>query len=141
MLKKVYISLFTLVLFLSTTGVYSSFHNCEMMESSSSEQCSMCRVEEFPEPDECCEMNDVVEEKVKSEQPGCCEIKIVDEKLSDDFLITEKKVSEKDSFVKIILINNAFEDSNLFSKINISVNAHSPPQSIPLFITNSALLI
>ncbi len=141
MMKKFYISLLILVVFLSTTGVYSSFYNCEMMESSSPDKCSMCQVEELQQPDKCCEMNDDYKETVKSEEPVCCDIKVVDEKLSDDFLVTIKNNSEKESLLKIILVSENFENSNAFSKIDISVNAHSPPQNIPIYITNSVLLI
>lgn len=141
MMKKFYISLLILVVFLSTTGVYSSFYNCEMMESSSADKCSMCQVEELQQPDKCCEMNDDYKETVKSEEPVCCDIKVVDEKLSDDFLVTFKNNSEKESSLKIILVSENFENSNTFSKIDISVNAHSPPQNIPIYITNSVLLI
>ena len=141
MLKKVYISLLIVVLFLSTTGLYASFYNCEMMESISSEKCGMCQVDESPQPDECCSMNDDFKETIKSEQPVCCTIKVVDEKISDDFLVTVKDNSERESSVKIILASETFENDNSFSKINIRVNAHSPPQSISIFITNSVLLI
>ena len=141
MLKKVYISLLIALLFLSTTGIYSSFYNCEMMESYSSERCSMCQVENLPQPDKCCMMSKDFKEEIKSDQPVCCEIKVVDEKLSDDFLVTIQNNSEKESSLIIILMSETFENRNLFSKINISVNAHSPPQSIPIYITNSVLLI
>lgn len=141
MMKKVYILLLSLVLLLSTTGIYTSFYNCEMMDSSSSEKCSMCQVEELQQPDKCCEMSDDFNETVKSEQPVCCEIKVVDEKLSDNFLVTVKNSSEKESSSKIDLVSETFENSIAFSEITINVNVHSPPQSIPLFITNSVLLI
>lgn len=140
--KKYIIFFFTLVFGLSSTGLPLSVHYCEMMNSVSSEECSMCVEVIKPEVYSCCSMEIPGLKLIDQKNGGCCETKIVDASVKDKYIYT--KVDKKEELNSIILLPQlnhsiCFSDS----KEVIFYLDTSPPHLISnnLYIANSIFLI
>ena len=141
MSRKVYIFLIITTLLASTTGFQLSYYLCGMTESASPDICSMCEMQDNMEQKACCEDSKDYEELLTGNIPVCCTIQSADLKLSDDFIIYQNKNFEREFSSQSSLITDVIESYNSQSLFNIRVDEHSPPNNIPIYITNSVLLI
>ncbi len=141
MSRKVYIFLTIATLLASTTGFHLSYYLCGMAESASSDMCSMCEMQDNFGQKACCEDSNDYEEFLICNIPVCCAIQSVDLKLSNDFIIYKNNNFEREFSFQFSLITDVIKNYNSQSLFNIRVDEHSPPNNIPIYITNSVLLI
>jgi len=138
--KKYIIILFIAVFALSSTGLPLTVHYCEMMNSSSIEECEMCSVE-VEDVSSCCSIELPGVKLSDQKKGGCCETKIIGQPLQDDYVQSSVKSSDSNDEVQLIQTEtiNLF---NYFKSFEVENTSHSPPLIAQnLFIINSALLI
>lgn len=115
-----------------------------MMEMEMITQCSMCEPSEVEVQIPCC--SDKMEDEsnvITDFNDPCCELTIIDNKLSDKFFFTKLNLKEEFSLVSILVADN-YENQNNFS-ISISNRfiGESPPGLLTnhLYLNHSVLLI
>lgn len=144
MIKKIYIVGLILSFLFSTTGYTITMHFCKMMEEASSEQCGMCENMEQPESMQGCEtMETECEIETIEYHSNCCDTKVIDNKVEDEFLYLKVEVKNDltSSIVELPL--------SVIINANQTVKSHSPfafdtsPPSLEndLYIYNSVLII
>ena len=97
-MKRQIIISFIFTFFLSTTGLPFALHYCGMQGSISLSSCEMCEVEEAENENSCCQAEYDFSVQLKSDNSDeCCETKIVDSSIKDDFVkaISETKIDSK----------------------------------------------
>jgi hypothetical protein len=141
MLKKIFIYNLLLIFFVSTAGLPFSMHFCSMMGESSVEDCTMCYVEKIEVKKTCCEADEALYEKLSAEfSSACCETKIIDASVKDNFVISKSDLISKVYF-SVLIIENITGDLS----INSTQKFYSdiPPLLLDnqLYLINSVLLI
>jgi hypothetical protein len=144
MFRKIYILSFVLTFFISTTGLPLTLHICKMMEMENIAECSMCESSKTETQIPCCseEMEDEINVITDFTDP-CCELTIIDKKLSDKFFFSAH--SSKEEFILVsILVADIYDNQNIFSiSISNSLISESPPGLLTnhLYLNHSVLLI
>lgn len=139
MKRKIYILTLLGIFLLSTTGLPMTINMCNMDDMQASGQCKMTMNEMEGKCHEDTSTGDV---NVTKDIPPCCQIKIVDNNITDNFISSVNDIGTKVT-VKIL---NTF-DVNIFnSEISLSYNIYtsgSPPliSNNHIYLTNSVLLI
>jgi hypothetical protein len=144
MKKRIFILTLTFVFLVSTTGLPVSYHLCKMMEQKSLSECEICKAEMKKSEMSCCtEEMDINEVKLISENPICCQIQFVYNKVEDEFVSNKTEInfysSDEILIQPIVLIPHAIEFA-----LEESFNCDSSPPFLinpELHITNSVLLI
>lgn len=140
MKKKILISTLTLLFLVATTGLSTTISFCKLADGHDKDTCTM---HNKPVSSHCC-ANEISDNPhvVSFENPGCCEIEFVYNKVKDDFVTYKQNV-------------NIFSSSeNLIQPVTLTIPADfsfdksfycdsSPPFLInpDLHITKSVLLI
>lgn len=143
MMRKIYIYSIIILFFSSTTALPFTQHLCKMMDTDESVECSMHN----PSPQQMkhhnCNSASEVKLIIKKSFSDCCELQIVDNKITDEFLSVDKNLIKENTYTIILL-----DIDNLFNKINPSkvsyykIHNTSPPSSEEdLYIHNSILII
>ncbi|MFO7524559.1 MAG: hypothetical protein R6W68_03830 [Ignavibacteriaceae bacterium] len=140
MKRKNYIVIaFTLIFAIATTGLPLSLHYCEMMKSTSLDECSIC-ITEIETPS-CCSLKSNGENLSSTKKSACCETVLIAQPIEDDYLITKTEIQifqyNAQSYFPELIIENQFLDNS-----DIHFTSHSPPMPAEhLFILNSIFLI
>ena len=140
--KKIYISLLSLVFFLSTTSLPMTIHLCKMMNTTDTKACAMCT--SAPVKKSCCETDVKGDVSIKRDNSSdCCSTQLIDATVKDNFLSskTENQDLNPVKFAPVIILPvEFFTCSKLFSYIDIDT---SPPnlQTNKLYLINSIFLI
>ena len=140
------ISILTLILLLiaSTTGLPITLHLCKMMEMEKMTECPMCESSKEKMQMPCCDQEmDKPETVITNFNDQCCELTVIDKKLSDKFFLAEYNSKEEFSIVSILVEDNCDNQNNFsFSTLNKFIN-ESPPGLITnnLYLNLSVLLI
>jgi len=141
MKKKILISTLTLLFLVATTGLSTTISFCKMSDAHNEETCSMhhkavssgCCVDETSES----------QRIVSFENPGCCEIEFVFNKVKDDFVSNNSNVNFFSTSENLFQPVTLIPLTNDFSLDELFYCDSSPPFLInpDLQITNSIFLI
>ena len=144
MFRKIYILSFVLTFFISTTSLPLTLHICKMMEMEMMTECSMCEPSEVEVQVPCC--SEQMEDEryfITDFNDQCCELTVIDKKLSDKFFFSAH--SSKEEFILVsILVADIYDNQNIFSiSISNSLISESPPGLLTnhLYLNHSVLLI
>lgn len=142
-MKRQIIISFIFTFFLSTTGLPFALHYCGMQGSISLSSCEMCEVVEAETENSCCQTEDDFSVQLKSDNSDeCCETKIVDSSIKDDFVkaISETKIDSKSLESSLI---SSDDNSLSFSAQNyLHFSDSSPPlSSNKIYLINSVFRI
>ena len=142
-MKRQIIISFIFTFFLSTTGLPFALHYCGMQGSISLSSCEMCEVVEAENENSCCQAEDDFSVQLKSDNSDeCCETKIVDSSIKDDFVkaISETKIDSKNLESSLI---SSDDNSLSFSAQNyLHFSDSSPPlSSNKIYLINSVFRI
>lgn len=142
-MKRKLIIVFISSFFLSTTGLPVTLHYCQMLNSVSFSDCMMCSAEEDTEESSCCRNEDDYSVQIKEKNSDeCCEIKIIDSSVKDNFLLNQIEIKNEIKFLNLFSVLNCEVHKNSFNKFNFSFCDSSPPPiESELYILNSILLI
>jgi len=128
--------------FLSTVGMPISLHFCEMQKISSLSMCEVCALDKIEKVDSCCEEEIDYPVQLKSNNADqCCNTKIIDKSISDNFISIQLELKQEQSPTVVYLTDLISKQLRLNSQfIN---NTASPPsaQHSDLYLQNSVLLI
>ena len=142
-MKKKLIILVVITFFLSTVGFPISLHYCEMQRTTSISMCEICAAENTKEVKSCCEEDDYNSLLLKSDNSNqCCETKIIDKSISDNFLSFKVEIKQEHSLSIIFLDNSLANYSNKIIQSFLN-QFKSPPLSHlnALYLQNSVFLI
>lgn len=139
MKRKVYILTLLGIFFISTTGLPLTVNICGMKNMQSPKECKM-HMDNMQ--GKCHEDKSAGEVNMTKDMPACCQIKIVNNNITDNFISSLNDAGTKTS-VKIILVSGIL---NFTPEINLSYNIYtsgSPPliSDNHIYLTNSILLI
>jgi hypothetical protein len=128
MIRKIYILSFIVTFFISTTGLPLTLHICKMMEMEKMNECSICNSSKDKIQMPCCSEEMQTERNaITDSKAPCCELTIVDKKLSDKFFFSQNNSKEEFRLLTVLIENGNF-NQNSFSLYtsNKFVNG-SPP--------------
>lgn len=142
MSKKIYILTLIGVFFISTTGLPLTVSICNMGDVHTKDHC---------EPDmqkmndhSCCSM-EKEDEPVKittMDMGSCCQLKVVDNNVTDKYLSLSNESFSKTQISKLIVSNTISYTAEVFSSKNFHSSNSSPPLTDNhLYLNNSILLI
>ena len=144
MKRKISILTLVLLFFASTTGLPITLHLCKMMEMEIMTECSMCNSSKDKIQMPCC-TEEMEREKnvITDSNDPCCELSIIDNKLSDKFFFSKHKSYEEFRLISILVENsNLYQNNFSFSTSNKLIN-ESPPGLLTnhLYLDLSVLII
>ncbi len=141
MLGKLYTYGLILILLVSTTGLTITWHLCKTLNVINTEACGMEDLEPTKMSSVCCE-KDEAEVTISGYMPVCCEIEIVENKVSDQFLFVNIETNKNTNFTVILISTNIHLDSNPLDHFQHNLHNTSPPHlDNDIYIQNSVLLI
>jgi len=141
MLRKIFTYGLILTLLVSITGLSVTWHICNTLNVVNTEDCGMEDMASNKLSSGCCEKDDA-KVTISGYMPVCCEIELVENKVSDQFLFVNNE-SNKNSNFNVILINtNLLWDSNPLEHSEYNLHNTSPPHlDNHIYLQNSILLI
>ncbi len=141
MKRKFYILTLLGVFFISTTGLPLTVSFCSMSASHSPKHCKMYK--EMMKDHSCCsKVNNNNSVKLTLSGFACCQYKIVDHNITDQFLTSNNDHGSK-TFVKILAAFSPVNyESHIISSQNIYTGGSPPPLlNNNIYLSNSILLI
>ena len=141
MLRKFYTYGLILILLVSTTGLTITWHLCKTLNVINTEACGMEDLAPTKMSSGCCE-KDEAEVAISGYMPVCCEIEMVENKVSDQFLFVNIETNKNTNFTVILISTNIHLDSNPLDHFQHNLHNTSPPHlDNDIYIQNSVLLI
>jgi len=141
MLGKLYTYGLILILLVSTTGLTITWHLCKTLNVINTEACGMEDLAPTKMSSGCCE-KDEAEVTISGYMPVCCEIEMVENKVSDQFLFVNIETNKNTNFTVILISTNIHLDSNPLHHFQHNLHNTSPPHlDNDIYIQNSILLI
>lgn len=141
-MRKKLVIIVTIAFFLSTVGLPISLHFCEMQKTSSLSMCEVCALDKIEKVDSCCEEEYDFSVQLKSNNSDqCCNTKIIDKSISDNFIPLKVELKQEHSST-IVYITDLISKQLRLNHQFINETA-SPPsaQHNDLYLQNSVLLI
>jgi hypothetical protein len=141
MLRKIFTYGLILTLLVSITGLSITWHICNTLNVVDTEECGMEDMTPNKMSGSCCEKDDA-KETLSSYMPVCCEIEVVENIISDQFLFVNYETN-KNINLSVILINTpVLLDSNPLEHSEYNLHNTSPPYlNNDIYLQNSILLI
>jgi hypothetical protein len=141
MKKKILISTLTLLFLVATTGLSTTISFCKLAGAQDKDNCTMHH--KLVSSGCCADETSESPRIVSFENPGCCEIEFVYNKIKDDFVFNKPNVNiftSSENFLQPVTLTTIPTD---FSSDELFYCDSSPPFLInpELHITNSVLLI
>ena len=141
MLRKFYTYGLILILLVSTTGLTFAWHFCNTLNVVNTEECGMEDMTPGKMSFGCCEKGEA-EVTISDYLPVCCEIEMVENKVSDQFLFVNIETNKNTNFTVILISTNIHLDSNPLHHFQHNLHNTSPPHlDNDIYIQNSILLI
>jgi len=141
MLRKIFTYGLILTLLVSTTGLSVTWHICNTLNVVDTEECGMEDMAPKKMSSGCCD-NDDVKETISSYMPVCCEIEVVENKVSDQFLFVKNETNKNAQFDAVLIGTNIVLEPNLVYHSENNLHNSSPPHlDNKIYIQNSILLI
>ena len=144
MFRKIYILSFVLTFFISTTGLPLTLHICKMMEMDKMNECSICNIDKNKIQLSCCSDEIEAERNVITDyNDPCCELTIVDKKLSDKFFFSQNNSKEEFRLLSVSIENGNLNQNNFSLYTSNKFINESPPGLLTnhLYLNHSVLLI
>jgi len=142
-MNKKLIILLTVAFFLSTVGVPISWHFCNVTETASLSMCELCAADKMEKSMPCCENEEnEFPVQIKSENTNqCCDTKIIDKSISDNFIPLKLELNPEKSS-SVVYMTDLISRQLILNHQIINRTA-SPPsaQHNDLYLQNSVLLI
>ena len=141
MLRKIFTYGLILTLLVSITGLSITWHFCKTLNVVNTEDCGMEDMATSKMSGGCCE-NDESTVTISGYMPVCCEIEVVENKISDQFLFVNYETN-KNNTLSVILISTTVQlDSNPLEHSEYNLHNTSPPHlDNDLYIQNSIFII
>jgi hypothetical protein len=141
MLRKIYTYGLILILLVSTTGLTITWHLCKTLNVVNTEACGMEDMASNKMSPNCCEKEEA-KVTISGYIPVCCEIELVENKVSDQFLFVNNETNKNTNFTVILINTNILWDYNPLEHSEYNLHNTSPPHlDRDLYIQNSILLI
>ena len=141
MFRKFYTYGLILILLVSTTGLTITWHLCKTLNVVSTEECGMEDIAQNKMSSGCCE-KDEPKVTISGYMPVCCEIELVENKVSDQFLFVSNETNKNTNFTVILINTNIHLDSNPLDHFKHNLHNTSPPHiDNDIYLQNSILLI
>ena len=141
-MKKKIVIIVSIAFLLSIVGPPISMHFCNLTETASLSMCEVCAVDKNEKTMPCCENEeDEFPVQIKSETTNqCCDTKIIDKSISDNFIPLKLELKQDPSSTVIYLTDIISKQLRLDRQI-INRDA-SPPFAhlTDLYLQNSVLL-
>ncbi|MCH7771773.1 MAG: hypothetical protein IIA49_12285 [Bacteroidetes bacterium] len=139
--KKLYTYGLILILLVSTTGLTITWHLCKTLNVINTEACGMEDLAPTKMSSGCCE-KDKAEVTISGYMPVCCEIEMIENKVSDQFLFVNIETNKNTNFIVILIKTNIHLDSNPLYHFKHNLHNTSPPHiDNDIYLQNSILLI
>jgi len=141
MLRKFYTYGLILILLVSTTGLTINLHLCKTLNVVNTEACGMEDMASNKMSSGCCEKEEA-KVTISGYLPVCCEIDMVENKISDQFLFVNNETNKNTSFTVIFINTDILWDSNPLEHSENNLHNTSPPHlDNDIYIQNSILII
>jgi hypothetical protein len=141
MFRKFYTYGLILILLVSTTGLTITWHLCKTLNIVNTEACGMEDMASNKVSSGCCE-NDEAEVTISSYIPVCCEIELVENKISDQFLFVNYETNKNNNLNVILISTPVLLDSNPLEHSEYNLHNTSPPHlDNDIYLQNSILII
>ena len=141
MLRKIYTYSLILTLLVSTTGLTITWHLCKTLNVVNTEECGMEKIASKKVSSGCCEKDDT-KVTISGYMPVCCEIELVENKVSDQFLFVNNETNKNTNFNVILISSTVHLDSNPLEHSEYNLHNTSPPHlDNNIYLQNSILLI
>jgi len=141
MLRKIFTYGLILTLLVSITGLSVTWHICNTLNVVNTEECGMEDMAPNKMSGSCCEKDDA-KVTISGYMPVCCEIEVVENKISDQFLFANNETNKNIHFTIILISTNIVLESNTSQHSELNVHNTSPPHlDNDIYIQNSILLI
>lgn len=142
-MKKLIITSLAFLFFLSTTGLPVSLHFCQMKNLTTFSDCEVCSSEKLEDEPACCSEETDFPEQIRSDNSNhCCETKIIESSVKDDYLSAASYlIHDFSSLLPAFQIDIVFPDFNS-CKTYFHFNDSSPPFSTNnIYLINASFLI
>jgi hypothetical protein len=141
MLRKIFTYGLILTLLVSITGFSITWHFCNTLNLVNTEECGMEELAPNKMSSGCCD-NDDAKETISSYMAVCCEIEVVENKISDQFLFVNNETNKNSPFTVILIGANFVLESNPSQHSELNLHNTSPPHLVnDIYLQNSILLI
>ncbi len=112
MRTKFLISLLNLSILISTMGLSLTYHFCELMGVTISDNCKICENIEHNDSNCCEEESDVPNNLyITSYDPTCCHTEIVEIRVEDQFLVNKFELENLQKFFHQVVLDRISNDS------------------------------
>lgn len=141
MLRKIFTYGLILTLLVSITGLSITWHICNTLNVVTTDECGMEDMTPSKMSGGCCE-NDEAKVTISGYMPVCCEIEVVENKISDQFLFVNCETNKNNSLSVILICTPILLDSNQLEHSEYNLHNTSPPHlDNDIYLQNSILLI
>jgi hypothetical protein len=141
MLRKIFTYCLILTLVVSITGLSVTWHICNTLNVVNTEECGMEDMAPNKISDGCCEKDDA-KVILSGYMPVCCEIEVVENKISDQFLFVKNETNKNTLFTVILISTNIVLESNPTQHSQLNLHNTSPPHlDNDIYLQNSILII
>jgi hypothetical protein len=141
MLRKIFTYGLMLTLLVSMTGLSITWHICNTLNVVNTEECGMEDMAPNKMSSGCCE-KDEAKVTISGYMPVCCEIEVVENKVSDQFLFVNSETNKNTQFTIILISANIGLESNPLQHSKLDLHNTSPPHlDNNIYLQNSILLI
>ena len=141
MLRNLFTYGLILTLLISITGISITWHFCRTLNVVNTEECGMEDMASKKVSSGCCEKDDA-KVTISSYMPVCCEIEVVENKVSDQFLFDNYETNKNNNFSVILISFKVGLEFNLLQHSDFALHNTSPPHVVnDIYLQNSVLLI
>ena len=141
MIRKIFTYGLILTLLVSITGISVTWHICKTLNVVNTEECEMEDMTSHKMSSDCCENNDATE-TISSYIPVCCEIAVVENKVSDQFLFDNYELTKNTKSSVILISTSIGLEYNPIQSTDFELHNTSPPHfDNHIYLQNSILLI
>jgi len=141
MIRKIFTYGLILTLLVSITGISVTWHICKTLNVVNTEECEMEDMASQKMSSGCCEKDNAIE-TISSYVPVCCELEVVENKVSDQFLFDNYEPIKISKFSVILFTTSIGLESNQLQSSDFELHNTSPPYiTNDIYLQNSLLLI
>lgn len=141
-MKKKIVIIVSIAFLLSILGPPISLHFCEMQKTSSLSMCEVCALDKIEKVEFCCEEEVDYSVQLKSNNSEqCCDAKIIDKSISDNFISINLEIKQGQSSTVVYLTDLISKQLSLNHQFINSDASPPPSQHNDLYLQNSVFII